>query len=102
MKAESGLFCCDIKDLPERSKCANPICYITPGIPPFYIMHGTKDNLIYPEHGKMLHKALIKEGIQSTFIEEKGYVHSDYRLIPNSRIKGVEKFLDSIKLLSVF
>jgi acetyl esterase/lipase len=43
---ESLLFGAKITEIPERVKCANPETYVRPGLPPFLLQHGTKDDTV--------------------------------------------------------
>ena len=55
---------------------ANPITYINTNTPPFLIFHGAKDTSILVCQSQVLHKELIKKGVQSKLIIEKEGVHS--------------------------
>ena len=61
----------------NRDKCAraNPITYVSPDDPPFLIMHGDKDRLVPINQSELLHAALRKAGVDSTFriVEGKGH-----------------------------
>jgi acetyl esterase/lipase len=50
---ESLLIGINIEDGPELVKAANPENYVTSDDPPFFIQHGTEDNLV-PYQGSVL------------------------------------------------
>jgi len=94
---ESELLGGAVQTLPEKAKTANPITYVTPDEPPFYIMHGTGDELVPHSGSVLLNEALKKAGVDSTFISLEGYSHGDSRFNTGDRIKGVEEFIDRIR-----
>lgn len=51
---------------PEGVKAANPITYISKKTAPMLLMHGNLDTSVSPSQTEILHKALQKEGIEST------------------------------------
>lgn len=55
-----------INDDLEKANRANPINYISKNSTPFLLMHGDKDSLVSSYQTKILHEALLKEGIEST------------------------------------
>lgn len=46
---ESLLLGRKITEIPDRVRTANPETYIHPNVPPFFIQHGTKDNIVPPQ-----------------------------------------------------
>ena len=54
---------CEHKDL---GHLASPITHVRPDAPPFLILHGEKDDLVYPSQSERLHQALIRTGATST------------------------------------
>jgi acetyl esterase/lipase len=66
---ESRLIGGPVKDPANQQKAtrANPITYITADDPPFLIMHGEKDNVVPIGQSELLHAALTKAGVSSTF-----------------------------------
>jgi len=49
--------------LPEQVAAANPITYIAPGDPPFFIAHGDSDTIVPLIHSQILVAALQKAGV---------------------------------------
>ena len=54
---------------------ANPITYITPGDPPFLIIHGTADGTVPVDQSRELAAALEDAGVGVTYIEVEGGGH---------------------------
>lgn len=59
----------------EKAEKANPITYISPSDPPFLIMHGDKDRTVPINQSELLHEALKKAGLNSTFEVVEGAGH---------------------------
>ncbi|MCP4401136.1 MAG: alpha/beta hydrolase [bacterium] len=93
---ESELVGCPVQTCPEKTARANPVTYITPDDPPFYIMHGTGDSSVPHSQSVILYDALQQAGVTATFISLPDYVHSDPRFNTGSRIAGVQEFLDTL------
>lgn len=74
----------------EQAKSANPITYISKHTPPFFIAHGTNDNMVPCHQSEILYEALKKAGITVTFLKIEG---ADHGYMGASREKMVE--LDS-------
>lgn len=74
----------------EQAKSANPITYISKHTPPFFIAHGTNDNMVPCHQSEILNEALKKAGITVTFLKIEGAGHG---YMGASREKMVE--LDS-------
>ena len=63
---ESKLLGGPVLDLPVQAKRANPLTYLGPGDPPFFILHGSADPVVPPPQSALLHAALQAAGIPST------------------------------------
>lgn len=83
-----------INDDLEKASAANPITYINKNSVPFLIMHGNKDTLVSPYQTEILHKALIKEGIDSTRYIVDGAEHGGIHWVQPEIIEIIIKFLD--------
>ena len=64
-----------ILDTPATARDSNPLTYIGKNTPPFLIMHGNADKTISPSQSKLLHDALIKNGVDSTCYIVNGADH---------------------------
>lgn len=83
-----------IDDDLEKAKKANPITYISKNSTPFLIMHGTEDKLVSPNQTKILHEALIEEGIESTRYEVEGAAHGGIHWVQPEIINIIIEFLN--------
>lgn len=59
----------------DKAARANPITYVTPGDPPFLIMHGNRDNVVPYQQSELLRDALQKAGVPVTFKIIEGAGH---------------------------
>ncbi len=64
-----------IQENKEKCSKANPITYVSKDAPPFLIMHGDKDDTVPINQSELLHEALKKAGVDSTFEVVKGAGH---------------------------
>ncbi|MCY4324152.1 MAG: alpha/beta hydrolase [Gammaproteobacteria bacterium] len=66
-----------VANVPELVKAANPLTYIKPGMPPFFIVHGEKDRVVPLGQSVILHEALQASGNESELmiLEGKGHTH---------------------------
>jgi acetyl esterase/lipase len=84
----------DARDAYER---ASPLSCIQPGIPPFFVIHGTNDTLVPVEEARRFSQALREvEGGPVVYAEMPGAQHA-FELFPSLRslfvVHGVERFL---------
>lgn len=66
-----------LNDVRNNIESTNPVSYISEKTPPFLLMHGDADTLVLPNQTEMLHKALIKKGVDSKRYIVPGAGHSD-------------------------
>lgn len=59
----------------DKAKQASPVTWISKDDPPFLIMHGDEDNVVPLSQSTILHEALKKAGVDSTFHVVKGAGH---------------------------
>lgn len=62
------------KNTPENI-AVSPISYITPGDPPFLIIHGDRDGVVPVEQARILHDKLTETGVPSTLVIVEGGDH---------------------------
>lgn len=72
---ESQLIGGPIQEHRQLAERANPIRYITPAAPPFFIVHGLDDPLVPPGQSEMLHAALQARGVESQLFLLPGAAH---------------------------
>ena len=65
-------------DTPDTARDSNPLTYIDKNTSPFLIMHGNADKTISPSQSKLLHDALIKNGVDSTHYIINGGDHAAF------------------------
>jgi acetyl esterase/lipase len=63
---ESQLIGAPIQEHPELVARANPITYITPGDPPFLIVHGQEDDTVIANQSELLYATLKEAGVEAT------------------------------------
>jgi dipeptidyl aminopeptidase/acylaminoacyl peptidase len=51
--------------VPELAAQASPIRHVSPGAPPFLLLHGAADGFIPPVQSERLHAALVAAGVES-------------------------------------
>ncbi|MCX6854653.1 MAG: PKD domain-containing protein, partial [Verrucomicrobia bacterium] len=64
---ESNLIGAPIQTVPEKSATANPITLVRPGMPPFWITHGTNDTYVNFNQSELLNAALVAARQPVTF-----------------------------------
>lgn len=75
---ESELVGGNIQEHPEKVSRANPITYVTAGVPPFLVVHGNQDPLVPYGQSRLLVKALQKVGADVTFYTVQGGGHGGF------------------------
>jgi acetyl esterase/lipase len=73
---ESQLLGASILSVPDLVREANPITYVTSGLPPFLIMHGLSDTAVAPHQSELLFQALIAKGNEATLCLIEGLGHA--------------------------
>jgi len=86
-----------LADAREAYERASPMSCIQPGIPPFFVIHGTHDTLVPVEEARRFSHALRQvEGGPVVYAEIPGAQHA-FEIFPSLRtlfvIHGVERFL---------
>jgi acetyl esterase/lipase len=88
---ESRLVGGPIQENKEKVAKANPVAYISRDCPPFLIMHGDKDNLVPIHQSQLLHDALRKASVDSTFLTVEGAGHG---FSGDENYQKVQEFFD--------
>lgn len=87
-----------VKDVPKLAKDASALENVSEDDSPFLIMHGTADTGVPISQSEMLHKALRKAGVPSTFIALEGAKHGGPEFIsPESNQAFLEFFTKYLK-----
>lgn len=72
---ESRYLGADIRTVPDLVKAANPITYVTPSSPPFFIAHGTQDAVVAIGQSDILADALKAAKVPVVYLKLKGAGH---------------------------
>ncbi|MFI8231212.1 alpha/beta hydrolase family protein [Streptomyces sp. NPDC085900] len=64
-----------LADLPERARDASPVSRVTPGAPPFLVLHGTDDVIVPPAQDERLVSALHQAGADAELVSVRGGDH---------------------------
>lgn len=91
---EAKLIGGPVQEKKQRAAEANPITYITPDDPPFLIMHGDQDRVVPILQSELLHEALRKAGVESTFVPIAGSGHGGPAFASPENRGTIESFLD--------
>lgn len=93
---ESELIGKNLVDAPELVRAANPETYITPDDPPFFIQHGTEDNLVPYQGSILLARKLGKTIGQEKVILElfPATGHGGKAFIAEENLERILDFLD--------
>ena len=94
---ESKLLGGPVQTLPDAAKVANPITYVSPKAPPFFIQHGTADCNVPPQQSQQLYDALVQaigaEKVSLTLIEGAG--HGGPQFTETANLEKMLEFLDT-------
>ena len=91
--APSRLIGAPIREAPEKCRQANPITYVSKDDPPCFIVHGDRDFVVPLNQSELLHAALKKAGVPSTFHVVKGGEHGFSKRTP-ANDEVVSKVMD--------
>ena len=78
----------------EKAREADPLFYIKPPIPPFLLLHGTKDTLVPIECTERLYMALQKAGAEVDYYRIRGADHADYPFFQPKLMALVTQFFN--------
>jgi len=81
-----------------RAAAASPLTYINGSEPPFLILHGSEDPVVFPEQSRLLRNALEKAGVPVMMYLIPGAVHAfEGRLVTEIMVEFLDYFLKGIK-----
>jgi acetyl esterase/lipase len=86
--SESQMMGFDVVKYPDRAVRANPITYVSPDDPPFFIGHGMEDKLVPVSQSELLDAALSKAGVASEFHIVPGAGHSVPGLALDDKVRA--------------
>jgi acetyl esterase/lipase len=90
--AESRLMGCAIQTCPEAVRTANPMTYVTPDDPPFFIEHGTADCSVAPGQSQIFQTLFQSVGHDSTLTFLQGEGHGGPQFLTESNLAAVDAF----------
>jgi acetyl esterase/lipase len=90
----SLLMGCPIQQCAEWTRTANPITYVTPGDPPFLILHGMLDCLVPYKQSVILDEALVGAGLESRLVLIPNGEHGGSAFDEDRYVKMIDDFLD--------
>ncbi|MBK3645774.1 alpha/beta hydrolase [Streptomyces sp. MBT33] len=64
-----------LADLPERARDASPVSRVSPGAPPFLVLHGTDDVIVPHAQAERLVSALHQAGADAELVSVRGGDH---------------------------
>ncbi len=79
--------------VPDLARQASPVAHVSPGDPPFYIVHGTADPLVPFSDSAALERALREAGVPVVFQVVEGGGHGDFLIDPEVA-RRLRLFLD--------
>lgn len=88
-----------IQENKEKVARANPMTYLSPQAPPFFIAHGTQDRVVPYHQSELLCAALAKAGVRFTFHPVQKTDHGFLGISPaqgQQLEKATDAFIDSV------
>ncbi|MEL7220418.1 MAG: alpha/beta hydrolase [Bacteroidota bacterium] len=95
-RATKKLLRATSSDYTLKAQAANPISYINKATPPFFIQHGSWDQIVPEKQSRLLYDALKHADIYVEYERLSGYVHADLRFNNSRNLTKVNAFLDKI------
>ena len=84
------------QDVPEKTREASPLLRVHPGCPPFFILHGDKDDMVDPDQSERLVKALEEHGVPYEYLVLQGAGHGDDAFYQSACKERVIRFLHRV------
>ena len=72
---EAQLLGAPVPDVPDLAAQASPVTHVSPGAPPFLLLHGAADRFIPPVQSERLHRALVEAGVEAELELYEGADH---------------------------
>jgi acetyl esterase/lipase len=100
---ESKYLGAPIREIPEKVKSANPTTYIHPGMPPFFIQHGSDDYLVPVQQSINFAKAITdrfpENLVQLEIIDHAG--HGDPQFETDRNLEKVFTFIETTMIIVI-
>jgi acetyl esterase/lipase len=68
--------------VPQQYRDASPITHVSTASPPTLSIYGSRDHIVHPRYGTMLHERLRRAGVKSVLLEIPWAEHA-FDLVPN-------------------
>jgi acetyl esterase/lipase len=91
---ESQLVGGPIQEHPDLVARANPIAYVTPGDPPFLLVHGQEDYTVIANQSELLYDALCAAGVEATLHLVPGAGHG-FRGATPAQLAQIDGWVDA-------
>jgi acetyl esterase/lipase len=65
-----------VADRPDLLRLASPVAHVSPGAPPFLLLHGTEDETTDFEQAAVLYQALVAHGVEAELVPLVGRHHN--------------------------
>ena len=89
-----------LADAPAVYERGTPLARVTEGAPPFFVVQGTSDNLVFPAESRAFVERLRRTSRASVAYAEVPRGHHAFDAVPSIRtarvVQGVERFLDDV------
>ena len=80
-------------EAPEAYRAASPITHVHADAPPFFLFHGTLDQLVPFEHAQVLYNALLEEGVHAELYRMRLRGHVTAFLTSGGALRRAAAFL---------
>jgi dipeptidyl aminopeptidase/acylaminoacyl peptidase len=82
--------------VPQRAAQASPVTHVSPGAPPFLLLHGAADRFVPCVQSERLYAALLEVGVE---VELDVYEDADHMWIgsPEAAHQAVERTVDVLR-----
>ena len=92
---ESLLVGCPIQSCPQAVQRANPMGYLTPDDPPFFIQHGTADCTVPTGQSIILQNLMQASGNDSSYLPIPGAVHGGFQFSTEANLMVLDPFFET-------
>ena len=93
---EAQLLGAPAASVPELAAQASPITHVSPGAPPFLLLHGADDRFVPPAQSERLHDALADAGVD---VELELFEDADHMWLgsPRAAQQALERTIDELR-----
>jgi len=80
-------------EVPDAYRLASPVVHVHPEAPPFFLFHGTLDNLVPPDHATDFYTALQDAGVVSELYRQRFRGHALAFVLRGGAMTEAKRFL---------